>query len=245
VSRSDWAALVETAASVIWPSASTTVPPGDEVQVACSCLRVRGSRLLRACARLVGAGYSTEAAVLVRSIWEDAVSAAFMAEKPVARATRWVDFADARRVHHLKQAIQDPWGLSTDDVAAMVQAVDGKACATSSDWAGTSASSLAKGLASSKRQMSRTLSRDFSLMYEDLCDVAHGSPFAVGQLLTDDGESALVDVGPSDRDTSDVASLAVYAACQLAAAVNAMGAGIDQDLVDGLTSDLLHTRAKS
>lgn len=243
--RDAWSLLLVRAAELLWPLSRQSLAPGSHVDVASGCLRIRASRLLRACSCLVKSGYAVEASVLVRSLWEDAVSAAFILEKPAERAQKWVEFSDKRRVQHLRRALANPIDMSPEDVAKLAEAAEGCEAATCSDWAGTSASSLARGLSSSKYEMSRTLGRDFDLMYPDLCDVAHGSPFAVDRLLQEGVEHAVVDVGPTDQESADAPSLAVYAAFQLALAVIELGADIDRDEVGGLLSDMARMRRGS
>lgn len=240
-----WRDLLTDAAEAIWPLRCTTIVPGDAVQVASSSVRVRVSRLLRACAVLVGAGYVSESSGQVRSIWEDAATVAFMAESPAARATKWIDFAELRRVHHLKRGIADPGTLTAEELALLEAAVADMESCTGSDWAGTSASGLAHGLASSKDANAAALGRDFGIYYQTLCDDAHGSPFAVDQLLSKDGDAARVDVGPSSDRLDELPALAIYGALQVGLATQRMGADVDVERLYSALNEAQGLRASS
>ena len=91
------ATLLRRASDCVWPVDCTVIRPGNPRTVVPSVMRVRVSRLLRSCAVLVDAGYVPEIAGNVRSVWEDAVSVAYMAESPSDRAAQWASHAEAER----------------------------------------------------------------------------------------------------------------------------------------------------
>ena len=230
----EWCGALNEASEIVWSSQLVAIAPGPAPAVAAQFMSLRVSRLLRAVAALVEAGFVPEASGLVRSIWEDAASAAYMAEKPEERAERWIDFADTRRTHHLLRDSQNP-RLNSDVARRLLEDVeDPQLCAA--DWAGTSASGLANNLKVSKDPNRALLGHDFEVYYQTLCDDTHGSPFAMAQLVTGEGPSAEVTVGPDYRRVSEIPALALYGAYQFTLACEVLGAPSDtgrlRELVD-------------
>lgn len=233
-----WADVLVAAAEIIWPLDCRSIGPSEAAVVAASAMRVRVSRLLRACSLLCAAGYANEIAGLVRSVFEDAVSAAYIAESPDDRARRWLDYSEARRVHHLRQAVNHPeWVTDPSALTSVEQAIEGLDASSDNYWAGKGSSALALELLNSDDPYRALLGRDFGIYYQTLCDDTHGSPFAVGLLLSPGDEAAQVDTGPSPLRSDELPPLLLYGASQFAHAVEALGAEIDADGLKRMVED--------
>jgi len=231
-----WTALLEQAAEALWPLDCRRIAHGSASRVVGDVMSVRVSRLLRACAALIQAGYAQETAGLARSIWEDAVSTAFVAESPEQRAMEWTDFAEKRRIHHLNRALNTPDDVSPEILSMVREATTGQETSKSHYWSGYSPSVLAVQLSKSADEARKLLSQDFDKLYQDFCDDTHGSPFALNRLLVEDGDDAIVNVGPDCSRTEELALLALYGAWHFACAAAALGSDVSHSRVHSLVS---------
>lgn len=239
------AGYLDSAAELIWAISDTVIDPADAASVAASALRVRVSRLLRACALLVRAGYAVETAGLVRSIWEDALSAAFIAESAADRAQQWIEFSEGRRGFHLQETISNPERVTTPEMLPAIEDALGHVDVASGNyWSGKGPTAVAKSLLESEDQNRSILGRDFMTYYATLCDDTHGSPFAVGQLLRPGDGAAAVTVGPALDRAGELVPLAVYGAFQFGHSVAVFGPELDTEALRSLL-DEVHARLVS
>lgn len=224
-----WGALLLEAAEFVWPVSRHAVDPGSAAHVVAQTVSVRVSRLLRACAVLSDSGYAVETAGLVRSIWEDAVSVAYMAASPDERCQQWIDFAETRRAHQINWALARPGGLDAETLTMLKDAATDATVSARPWWSGCTPSSMAAALTGSDDEFTALLARDFVSLYQTLSDDAHGSPFALEHLLVAHASAAFADVGPDGVRNDDLAGLALYGAWQLVHALSRLGEAVDED----------------
>ncbi len=195
---------------------STTVEDSLEARLALLHV-VRGSRALEALAQLIRAGYGQEGASVVRAIWEDAVSLAYLSEWPSERAVEWIKFAEERAA----RAVTEPWPPTGQ-----------------SWWSGMGPSGMAKGLTGDNSQ----IGREFTTLYWRLCDDAHGSPVAaINYVVSPDaaGDLPPLLVGPSNHRVKEMAMLAALAASRLADVALRLGVQIDMAAVREKASEII------
>jgi hypothetical protein len=169
---------------------------------------VRTSRHLDAVAAVCRAGFAPEASSIVRSMWEDVVTLAHLAESPEDRAEKWMAFAEKRREAIVLSDGTRPGGRAW--------------------WAGRP-SQIAGQLGDPYRQ----LGREFERYYWRLSDESHYSPWsATRYVVTDPGdELPPLLAGPSDSRVDEMSAVAAMAATRLCKVANDLGVDLDMDAI--------------
>jgi hypothetical protein len=204
--------LAELAATILGDGQMATV---DSLPARVALLyAVRTARQLVALSHLCRQGYAPEGVGIVRSIAEDAVSLAYLADDPVVRAEQWAQHAEERPAHSAAtggKPDNSPW------------------------WSGCGPSKMAEQLRGQHEQ----IGREFSKLYWRLSDDAHWSPHSASNYVVPAQTGSPLPsmlAGPSNYRVAEVAALAAAGASRVIAVASELGLRVPMDAVTELAT---------
>jgi len=184
---------------------------------------VRALRCLRAVTTVSRAGYAVEAAPIVRSLLEDAVSLRFLSLRPRSRVARWLRFDEQRSMEYWRLSERLGLGLQK---SAHIRRIEEGSHATGSPvwWSNKTPSAMAREL----RDDDPDLSQTFKALYPWLSDVAHANIKTTSSYyFAEADEEPVLRIGPSDHLLHLMTDLSVALAMRICSIACELGAAID------------------
>ena len=195
----------------------------DEAALIGTFHAVRGLRCLRATVTTCRAGYAVEAAPIVRSLLEDAVSLRFLSLRPRSRVARWLRFDEQRSLEYWRLSERLGLGLEKSD---HIRQLEQSTHATGSPvwWSNKTPSSMAREL----RDADPDLSQTFKVLYPWRSDVAHATVKTTSSYYFAAGdEEPVLRIGPSDHLLHLMVDLAVALSLRTCVIARTVGAPIE------------------
>jgi len=195
----------------------------DEAALIGTFHAVRALRCLRATLVACRAGYAVEAAPIVRSLLEDAVSLRFLAVRPASRVGRWLRFDEQRSLEYWK--LSERLGLGLEKSEHIRRIEEGTPAGGSPVWwSNKTPAAMAREL----RDADPDLSRTFKALYPWLSDVAHANIKTTSSYyFAEEGAEPELQLGPSDHLMHLMVDLAVTITVRTCAIANELGTDID------------------
>ena len=184
---------------------------------------VRAVRCLRAATLTSRAGYAVEAAPIVRSLLEDAVSLRYLSARPTHRVRKWLRFDEQRSLEYWK--LIERLGLDlqkSDHIRHLEQASHPSGSPVW--WSNKTPSAMAREL----RDTDPDLVQTFKAFYPWLSDVAHANVKTTSNYyFAEEGAEPELRVGPSDHLLHLMLELATALAVRICFIARELGTGMD------------------
>jgi hypothetical protein len=198
-------------------------PDGGDAALIGSFHAVRALRCLRTVVTVCRSGYAVEAAPIVRSMLEDAVSLRFLSLRPRSRVAKWLSFDEQRSLEYWR--LSERLGLGLEKSEHIRRIEEGPRTTGSPVWwSNKTPSAMAREL----RDADPDLSQTFKALYPWLSDVAHANIKTTSSyyFAEADGEPVLR-IGPSDHLLHLMTDLAVALSLRTCTIARDLGADID------------------
>lgn len=200
-----------------------TARGADEAALIGTFHAVRALRCLRTTLVACRAGYAVEAAPIVRSLLEDAVSLRFLAERPASRVRRWLRFDEQRSLEYWKLSERLGLGLEKSDHIRRIEE-NVRAGGSPVWWSNKTPAAMAREIGDADPDLSRT----FRALYPWLSDVAHANIKTTSSYyFAVEGAEPELRIGPSDHLLHLMVDLAVTISVRTYVIAHTLGAAID------------------
>lgn len=209
-------------------------PGVDEAGLIGAFHAVRALRCLRAIVLACQAGYAVEAAPVVRSLLEDAVSLRYLSLRPENRIRKWLRFDEQRSLEYWKLSERLGLGLQKSDHIRRIED-DPRTSGSPVWWSSKTPSAMARELRDSDPDLAQT----FKALYPWLSDVAHANIKTTSNYYFAEGdEEPTLRVGPSDHLLQLMISLSAALSVRICMMARDLGAAIDIGPVLAAKEDL-------
>ncbi|MBE0416154.1 MAG: hypothetical protein IBX63_00115 [Coriobacteriia bacterium] len=188
---------------------------------------VRALRCLHAVVVSCRSGYAVEAAPIVRSMLEDALSLRYLSLRPHSRVRKWLHFDEQRSLEYWKLSERLGLGLQKTDHIRRIED-ESRTSGSPVWWSNRTPSAMARGL----KDADPDLSQIFKALYPWLSDVAHANIKTTSSYYFAEGdEEPALRVGPSDHLLHLMVDLAVALAVRTCTIARDLSAKIELEPV--------------
>ncbi len=167
----------------------------EEASLIATFHAVRALRCLRSVTITCRAGYAVEAAAIVRSLLEDAVSLRYLSLKPKSRVRKWLRFDETRSLEYWRLSERLGLGLLKSEHIRRLEA-EPRAASNPVWWSGKNPSAMAREI----KTVDPDLHKTFKALYPWLSDVTHANVKTTSSYyFADEGNEPTLRVEPSNH----------------------------------------------